>query len=198
MPDRPFLYTRRMMLSLCAATALAFSPTIQPMALAATMRVRPVSMADLPFGMGGDKADANAATAAAIDIAEIEAPTAPATPSSGAAADLSVTFSDVELAEQEAKLQALSDKWKKREEEVPSCCMKNCRAKQPICSPCCLRLRFVSLVLYGTSQRGAPPLCSSYQIAGRLPGFDPFRLRPVARGDQRALGDVLHPGRFDH
>jgi hypothetical protein len=106
------------MLSLCAATALSFSPTAQPMALGASMRVRSVSMAELPFGMGGDKVEANAATAAALDIAEIEAPVAPAMPSAGAAAEMSVTFSDVELAEQEAKLQALSDKWKKREEEV--------------------------------------------------------------------------------
>lgn len=118
------------MLSLCAATSLAFSPT-QPLALGVSMRVRSVSMAELPFGMGGDKVDANVATAAALDIAEIEAPTAPATPSSGAAADLSVTFSDIELAEQEAKLQALSEKWKKREEEVPSCWQRHGNLRSP-------------------------------------------------------------------
>lgn len=118
------------MLSLCAASALAFSPTMRPMGAVVSARVQPV-MQDIPFG----GSESNAAKAAALDIAETEAPTAPATPSAGAAADRSATFSDVELAEQEAKLQALSDKWKRREDEV--CGRGSCTFFTSIKSPSC-------------------------------------------------------------
>ena len=82
-----------------------------------SVRARPISMVDIPFGLGGDKEEAAAAVADKLDIENMEAPTAPATPSAAAAADMAVTFSEVELAEQEGKLNALSDKWKKREDE---------------------------------------------------------------------------------
>ena len=83
-----------------------------------SVRARPISMADIPFGLGGDKEEAAAAVAEKLDIENMEAPTAPATPSAGAAADMAAAFSDVELAEQEGKLEALADKWKKREDEA--------------------------------------------------------------------------------
>jgi hypothetical protein len=58
------------------------------------------------------------------------------------------------------------------------------------------------LLLHATCSSSPTALISCYfalsDIAGRLPEVDPLGLRPLAGGDQRTLGYVLHPGRFDH
>ena len=97
-----------------AATAAGYAPVARP---AVRARATPPAMVELPFGLGGDKVEKAAETAAALDVENTEAPVVPSKPSSGAAADIFAALSDVELAEQEAKLQALSDKWKRREDE---------------------------------------------------------------------------------
>ena len=73
------------------ASAAAFAPaTLPAMGPACAARVR----MQLPFGD-----TAKEEQAAALDVENMEAPTAPATPSAGAAADIFAAPSELELAE---------------------------------------------------------------------------------------------------
>ena len=103
-------------LALMTAPAAAFAPGAPQGAALRALRVPPVRL-QLPFGASDA---ANEEMAMEMDIERSsEASDAPAAaPASERDASLFEPFSEMELAEQEAKLTALSEKWKRIEEEA--------------------------------------------------------------------------------